>query len=579
MCLDYLEAGTLYGGQPYCAQTPIIYYLMFVLQRIFGDVFMLYIVWALIIFAHIVNYHILGKILKRLGIFHNSMFLVLYVFIVYRFLSFITSTIATTFLVAGFYLLYYGPRKHVGVSTGILFTLAVFTKYTTVLPIVFSIVYYLIMNIFSFTDKGRGRIKMAYAFQKKPFTDLVIALSFIVITFIFFIWLYPNFILYTYQGHQGQLLLSLENGIKLLLVKRGLNTLSAVLILACILYSIGKGFFNKDTLKYPFITLTIYFSSVMHIMLYGVLRIGSHYMLPVYPFMVIAFMVLWKKSRRLFSLLFLVTLVFPSIYTPEVYGSPVVDLSRAEFIRYGDKVKMDVGKGFSFIPPQDGHVLVELIKGERNIIEEYSIPVDPEKIDVIIEDSRGFPSFEDPAWAYTLRKMTNLSYPYSQAYEEPLTKDEKKIQEQLLSGKYSMIIIAPPAWASTSRIVYSSLEYTMANYCMVHIPDFFFFGSGREGSTFLFKDDQDCMKLLEDMNNYYNANFSKYCMYGERPVKVISEVFKMNQMELWGLKDCKNPPAGYHPSDKDKVLLTDLLIIIVLYPLVSLFLAGFRKLT
>ena len=198
---------------------------------------------------------------------------------------------------------------------------------------------------------------------------------------------------------------------------------------------------------------------------------------------------------------------------------------------------------------------------------------------MIIEDSRGFPSFEDPAWAYTLRKMTNLSYPYSQAYEEPLTKDEKKIQEQLLSGKYSMIIIAPPAWASTSRIVYSSLEYTMANYCMVHIPDFFFFGSGREGSTFLFKDDQDCMKLLEDMNNYYNANFSKYCMYGERPVKVISEVFKMNQMELWGLKDCKNPPAGYHPSDKDKVLLTDLLIIIVLYPLVSLFLAGFRKLT
>jgi hypothetical protein len=557
MCLDYVGAGTLYSGQPYCAQGPVIYYLGYLLRLFFGDRLLIYAFWAVVLSANAVIYLILRRILTHQSLYHPQVFGILYILMVFRFMSDITSTVATCMFIAGYYLLCHARSRHGGVLAGAALALAIFTKYTTVLPAVILLVSCLAMRTLRPLHlKGVG-ISIRPVFQKQAILDFIWAVIAIMTSFIILRQMHPLLVKYTVAAQTDLISRDILGKMAALLGNMSLNTAATAVILATLAYCVLRGFFGRDTLIFPLMQLTLVLHGLLFVLTFGVTQVGSSYFLPVYPFLAASYMAVRAKSNRIFTLLVLVTLVFPSIY-----GSPITDATRQEFDKEAAKAVRAMEYGLRFIPPQKGLVLVEGYGGYSERFREYGSRIDPEKVVVIPTRESGYTVHEDPSWAPKLRDEIGISgtkSPY-----DGLTDKEKALQSEILAGRYSLIVVGPPSWSVSFRVLSGIAGYMNDNYCTVYVPNYQYMGVGRSYTALYFQDRGDCEKMKGDLRGYYTANFNSLCGIGENSDKIVKMVASWDGYEIPYCCGIPQTPK-YSPQEKDRARLQDLILALILY--------------
>lgn len=141
VCFKFISEGTLYGGQPYCADGPVIFYLGYPFYIWGGEEFLqiAFFILRIMINTHIVFllYSILRKEVKTDPLKTIIVLLFFYVGWIYFIIDNAPETLlATYFLLCGVYLLFYSTYHFRNGIAQILFMLAFFSKITSLLVIV-----------------------------------------------------------------------------------------------------------------------------------------------------------------------------------------------------------------------------------------------------------------------------------------------------------------------------------------------------------------------------------------------------------------------------------------------------------
>jgi hypothetical protein len=398
VCLDYVSKGTLYGGQPYCAQGPVIYYVGYAFDEAFGWIHTDLPLAILSIASNAIIFIITKKILRREGLYHPYLYPLLYALMVYRFMSDVTSMLSSAFFIVGFWLFYGYEGRYRLWGSGSAFTLAIFTKYMAALPIAITIAYVVFFRegirfkgskngTRAFVDPERFRIKDAAAVG-----------TFFLLMFLFMNLYFPNLREYTLEGHSDQVKGNMMSAISYQIEKRSLNSVATVIIFITLGYLMIKGLFDARKLVFPLTQITLPIIGLMFIRVGNVLdtKIGTHYMLPVYPLLLVTYMAVWYRSRKVFTLLVLVTMIYPSIF-----GSPLLEASRMWFEEKKAASIAAIQYGLHFIPPQQGYVLTEGNAGYEKIFKDYGTPISLDKVVVINNDSHRKVSYRRHMDAHT----------------------------------------------------------------------------------------------------------------------------------------------------------------------------------
>ncbi|MBD3388782.1 MAG: hypothetical protein GF416_06915 [Candidatus Altiarchaeales archaeon] len=555
MCLDYVGEGTLYGGQPYCAQTPIIYYIGYILRYVVGERLLLPVTYVLVVSANIAGYLMIEQILKGHRLHHPVISPLLYLLMVYRFISNFVSTFSTFFLIAGYYTLL-SAKDNRALKSSLLFALSVYTKYTAILPIALILSYRALTRSFRIV---LGRKLQAELLDTGPLKDLTATAAAIALLLASFTLFYPNFVQYTLTGHGGQVEYDLsklrslyDEGVKV-------QTLAFLALIASVGYAMGMEYYDRETFIYPFTQLSLLIYSIIFLLSMGDTRIGSHYMMPAYPLLAVTYLVVWERDRRLFTFLFTATLVFPSMF-----GSPLLEHSRAGFDEARREAIEMIEYGFHYIPAQDGMVLTEGPEGWETVFERFNTPIEPSQVYVVNPDSKEFTVHEDTTWAPLVRDSLNLTVSYSDRDGE-LKPMEKLLAEEIMADKYSLIIEGPPSWSTMLRVIDAAGHHIDQNYCLIFNPSYMYEGRGRTNTQIYFRNRTKCRMMAEDMGRYYRERYDDICSLGGNAAYIVKRVLRWNNIRI--AESCPvTEDFRYRERLRHNVRASDLLIFLIILP-------------
>ncbi|MBU0762046.1 MAG: hypothetical protein KKD39_03390, partial [Candidatus Altiarchaeota archaeon] len=312
MCLDYIKEGTLYLNQPYCSQAPVIYYIGYLLRLFLGVYYAHYALWVVSIFSLLIVYVIGLKLMVWSGLTHNRLYTLFFLLLIYPFYPNTTITVATCFFLLGFYLLFVSKKPY-SVLIMFFFSLAIFTKYVCILPTILALLSYLITHQFSFeTDKDRLKIGLKKVIT--PSVDVAIISAGIILVFLIFKASYPFFVEYTYTSQANQMSHDFFKGLIQLLSEGDIHTVSSVAVLSLLFISFFIGIYNRRTFIFSFMLLTFYFYGVLFLSAHKSTFLGTYYFLPVYIFLIFCLLCMFEKHRKLFTLVCLITFVYPSVF-------------------------------------------------------------------------------------------------------------------------------------------------------------------------------------------------------------------------------------------------------------------------
>jgi hypothetical protein len=556
MCLDYVGEGTLYGGQPYCAQGPVIYLLGYGIRGIIGDGGMLHAMWALVLTASAVNVCLLRRVLILQGLWRPRLFALAYLLTTYRFIDDVTSTLAASLLICGFYALRHGAMRPRGVLAGIAFALAILTKYTSLLPAAIIIAYDLFARGLIVSGTAR-KPKVALVRDPSVVLAFTACASAIMVAYIAAHMAYPHMTEYTILAHAGLVKPTLAAAYGALAEGISLEASAALALFAGLAYCVLAGLFGKDTILYALLQSTLAVYGALFLMTDGASRIGTSYMLPAYPFLAMAWTAVWPRSRKAYALMFLAAVVFPSIY-----GSPLAEASRAGFDGGKASAVRMVEYGLHYIPSQKGEVLIET-DAYKAKFREYGTPVDPSKIVVIPSGEPGYGLHEDPSWAPNLRAALGLGDEDFPAYRN-VTREETAIREGILSGRYSLIVVGPPVWVETTLALNDVRPYVSDNYCAVYAPNFQYAGRGRFDTALYFRDARDCARTRGMMARYYLSSAYRICALGGQADRVVRTVLEWDGVKLPGA--CENAEEfAYTDLERNRLGPADILLFALLF--------------
>ena len=145
ICFDYIAQGTLYSGQPYCAQGPALLYSLYGVYRLFGEHLYLAMsflgvflnLWILFLMRLIIEKETQQKVFFSLLIVYT---LVLYFPILSSLYGMLLSTF---FFLLGVYVFLYLPfNQYISYGlAGFFFFLALFSKFTVFIPLILFLVF------------------------------------------------------------------------------------------------------------------------------------------------------------------------------------------------------------------------------------------------------------------------------------------------------------------------------------------------------------------------------------------------------------------------------------------------------
>lgn len=547
MCLEYLGEGTLYSGQPFCNQGPLVFYLGYLPYIILGQDIILPWLWIISVICAAVIHIICARIVDAKSSANKFVFSLLYLILVYRFISATASMISTAAMILGFYAMYYTKSKWSGLSAGIMFAASIFSKYTGLLPILGLVCFYPFHKTIKLEYEGRMRIM--FRPDRKPFFEAGQALAVCALSYFILISIHPNMMVYTWTGHSGQIG---DYGIGklagLFLYERTYHLLALPVFTLAILVLAWESGLKRSLHPYIIVYLSFLAHNLLFLFQQDNLKTGTYYHLNAYPFILILAHMALKESKKAFSVL-LVALI---LYHP-IVAEPAIELVKGSHNKRFENARDIIEGGMMFIPEQRGRILTEW-DDFLSFKERFSLRVDDSRVR-IYSPAMGSAHHEDAAWAPQLRRAMNISESHNKAFETSVDEEEDEISSEILGGEYSMILIGPPKWALLNSLVRKNLGYIRENYCQVSVPNFMYRGEGRTHTTILFENPRHCVRMKKDMNDYYNSKFDTICGYGKKPAAVVSYAMAANGIsfnrvcESKELLDSDFLPSKYGLSD------------------------------
>jgi len=491
-CLDYLEDGVLYGGQPYCAQAPLIYIIGYFYRIFVNNASMLYFFWFITLYSTFMTFLVFRRILIRENVYDFFSYSLVFILFVLRFIDKTEVCLSVMFFFIGVYLLIYCRR---GFLAGLLFSLSIFMKYISLYPV-------LIMLVF-------------YVYRYREFKTVLSSIFVICLSFILLLFIFPNFFVYSFLALKDHIRFGLFEGLALLFRDKYVYDFVFVLFLFLSAFFVKKVWFNKSNSIFLFGASTLLFHSVLFIRSKGVSWIGSSYNLPGFIFLIGFLMVVRRNSVKLFVLLSFLLLVFPSIFF--IDDSPVLRLSRFDYYSYKEKSELLVSSPMNMLSRVDGPVLFEVpLASSKPVFESLG------GSDVLFFGMPGLSVPEDGEFGVRIRERVASEYPAFNSL--PLTKLELFTQNRLLDGYYSLVVVSPESQSQLGRIINPVLSEVNSKFCVVSVPSFVYQGFGRDRFEVLFLDYELCESFLLGMVLVYDDVFKELCLFNPVAARVVSSV-------------------------------------------------------
>jgi hypothetical protein len=567
ICLEYVGEGTLYGGQPYCAQGPVIYYLGYFIGSLTGTLYSEGPLMILSMASAIMGYLVLRAILIKQGLYNPWVYAIAYVLAVFRLSAHTTSMVAMMFFLIGYYQTTKPRNSRSALLAGAAFTLGIFTKYTALLPTIIVVAYsYIIRDALVFS---RGKIKFNPAAVSLRWPALIGGTA--VLAFIGFSMAYPNFIEYTIGAQRDLLKKTVFEGIVDLILQADRRTISAAAMLSLSGIAIHRGYFSRETLVYPLALTTFIAYGIMFSLtdFMGGANVGSPYLLPAYPMLVGTLMAVYRRNTALFCAITLIVLVYPSIF-----ANPLVDPFGLKFLEDREAAINRIQYGMHYLPKDPSSILVEGPGGyDEEFISKYDLSIRPERMELINSDNVRA-SYTDPVWTPKLKERVGVDYEGEAIVGDTIKED---VMEEILSGGYDIIITGPPAWAITGEALRGVEEYVKRNYCGVYLPNFQYMGEGLSHSAVYMRDFEGCLRMREQVRRYYTENFMEFCDMGGDVANIVRVSQRFNRYEI--PLNCDNTQRFVYGKEMQyRIRAYDIPLAFFLYWPV-LFLASLAKIT
>ncbi len=343
-CIELLEQGKLYQGEPLCEQAPPVFITSYLGKLLFGSLD--WFQYFSMLFFNIAIFFLTNRIIKKeTEKEHFILHSILHTSLVYipslTANNYDTMSSAFYFLL-GFYILFYTVLKHKELLSGSLFALAIFTEIPTIIPIGLSILYYLYPTIKN-RQFNQQLLKTIYAFSIPS-----------LLLFLIFYLTLPNFLFYSLTIaviSNTTYLTALSKTISAIFsFKAPIHSLMLLIAIASLVEAklIKKKYFIQSLFL---VSLIIFLFLFIKADTAGISRLD---LLPqILPFFFIALASAMVKSKRKLIYLFLIVLllsiqIYPLYYTYKLgriayelsYPLSFLDTEGKKILTEEDRLKM-----------------------------------------------------------------------------------------------------------------------------------------------------------------------------------------------------------------------------------------------
>jgi hypothetical protein len=425
------------------------------------------------------------------------------------------SSLASVFALAGLYILYYSGSKFSGFIAGLLFSLSLLSKISTI-PLVL-----LIILLCFFTDR-------------KSFFKKIVQVASAMLALFFVAWLlFPN--IYPYQfvpifffGSSG----SLWEAIFHLFNPFGSTffAMQNILLIFFSLYCLLK------TKKYPpllfmlsFIIVNSYYNYTYTELFFFSSPYISYYFAPFMPFLILSILLVLNIDKSDKMPLKFLLIAIAALF---ISSTMLVDLGK---LLPSNMVYKELSKAYSapydFANFAGSDVLVvdkEYLFKQKYYPQNINITYDSA---VMRADEYGLPRLTKAGLV-----QGDSTYWIKYNLENPsfLVKyKNKEISENVVNLKYDIIFAGPDSTSDTiATAFFSAAVFTdtlnVSNYCRVDVPNIEdYCPNCNQWAMILFPNWTQCVDFANKTYNYYLTNYEYFCSYDRRSALGLSEVMFM----------------------------------------------------
>lgn len=538
-CFNFIEEGTLYGGQPYCESGgPPNFFIPYLVFKVFGEsLFHPAMIVLSLIIALFTLYFILQILAREQGkqrwtdvnFFLPSL---LFIFLIYLpSLTRFETILAATFFIGGYYVLLYTDLKHKELISGLFFAVAVLSKPTALVPLCFVGLYYLIRQHMIFIENKRLKLKFSFSMLLKMF--LIVLPT--IVGILFFRLLYKYFFIYFIQVMQHQ-----EISVSYPQALLSLVTLEDPLIMPLIVcLGLATYFFWKKKALYAFLAGPVQIILVVMVtQAFNVHHLAYRYWVLLNPFLIITLCLLYEELQGKKTLLkiflntaFVLILLFPGMYDTPLntdfgymkYTS--FEKERIAFIR-------ELHYPYQIIPEQERMLFEHSEAGAAGFFKEYAVSVSLDRVDVLSPKETTPASDAYSLYRYKQLLGDNLKYgTFEEQDSQELRPKEREVVEKINRREYSFIHSGPPEWIATEKVLNAADQDVLREYCTVDVPtNVWLTESGLHIAKFKFKDQQQCLTFVKRMVNFYNQHWDSLCTKDQFSANLIGDIIRENSI-------------------------------------------------
>jgi len=519
VCIEYINEGSLYGGQPYCNQAPLIYYYGVAIKSIMGYRFLWLGFTLTKLFLLVIVFQLINKFTIHLGYGNSFINSVLFLYLIYPHAANKPEVLfSTVFFLLGFYVQYHKRFERWEFVSGILYAISLFFKYTAIYPIGLGL-------IIQFHRNFKNSISNAILEVIKIISPTI------VLTIIFYI-LHPLFWVYSVIGQIAYPASTLIDALHIQFFSWNIRSITLDALVVTYAYLLYNTRFKENErlyILYPLVCIPLVSLSMTRA--YNAFISPEYYALHTYPLLIVSTQVLLKRRPKFFVLIVGFVLLYPSFS-----GAGLLVMERDSYLSTEIKGLDElVMSGLRVLPPPHKSLLFESDReiiqyieknGPNSYFSRFGWKVFDGQNRYIYSDAE-FTGAEDPYWAPRLRKLTNITLNYSIAREE-LSKSEREVKEEIIGGKYDVIMYTAASWLATTHIL-SDIPHTELNkYCEMYVPDFKHQGYGRGYSTIIYTNKSVCAQAAREMAEYYMERFNEICNKSQRASRVVKDTVMKN---------------------------------------------------
>lgn len=514
VCIGFLGEGVLYGGQAYCNQGFIIYAVGFVGSLLTGLEHLWVWMAAVKVALYVVLFVLLRRSMRELGLNRLWLMTMLFLLFVYPYGSGNPhDLLAATLFFTGFHIQFHNLFKGNRLYAGLFYALALYTKYTVLYPVALGFAAELYMKRSELKEAVKGVAGLA-----APTVFLAAAVTL----------MWPSYWTYTVLAQISNPPVSMVEAVQLAILNWNIHALAllAFVLTYAILLVRGTFTFNERMyLMYPMVCLPLVAASISRA--WERTEFASYYGLPLYALVVVSLLLLREKKR-----LFFVAVAALLLYPGFTGGGPT---ARVRGYLAGDEVgevREMVSSGLTVLPPPEKGLLYETGVEEIRKIKSaeyfrqwgWSVP----DYTLLSVGGTNLPP-EDPYWGPRIRELIDVKYGLADV-GAGLSPQQQRVKEDVIAGRYDVLMYTPRSWVTTSAILAELPEETLRQYCEVAVPDFSYLGDGRTHSIVIYANRSRCASVVEAMASHYGELLPELCEKSEEAAYVVRNIMARNKV-------------------------------------------------